>query len=88
MSIGVLLYFAIQTYIWILIARAIISWIPMFGGRVNPDNPLINAVYQITDPPLQILRQYIPSAGGLDLSFLVLFLLLSMLGRVVLSLPI
>lgn len=88
MSLGIILGQMISVYIWILIARAVISWIPMFGGRVNPDNPIVNAIHQITDPPLTILRQYIPSTGGLDISFLVLFLILSMLRSVLYTLPI
>ena len=44
---------------------------------------LVEAIYTVTDPPLQLLRRVIPplKVGGvaLDLSFLVLFIIINVL---------
>ncbi|BEH11133.1 MULTISPECIES: YggT family protein [Geobacter] len=50
-------------YLYIIIARAIISW-------VNPDpyNPIVNFLYRSTEPVLSRVRRVLPDLGGLDLS--------------------
>ena len=56
-------------YIWIVIARAVISW-------VNPDpyNPIVRFLYSATEPVLYRLRRAIPIyAGGIDFSPIIVF---------------
>ena len=50
-------------YIWIIIARAIISW-------VNPDpyHPLVRFLYKVTEPVLAPVRRIIPPIAGIDIS--------------------
>ena len=62
---------AINAYIWIIIARALLSW-------VNPDpyNPIVRFLYRITDPVLRQVRHRLPNLGGLDLSPMVVILIL------------
>jgi YggT family protein len=50
-------------YFWIIIARAVISW-------VNPDpwNPIVQFLYRTTEPILKPVRRLLPSTGGIDLS--------------------
>ena len=50
-------------YGYIIIARALISWI-----NPNPYNPLIRIIYAITDPVLEPIRRLLPDMGGLDIS--------------------
>jgi YggT family protein len=54
-------------YMWIVIARAVISW-------VNPDpyNPIVRFLINATEPVLWRIRRVLPALGGLDLSPLVL----------------
>jgi YggT family protein len=57
-------------YFWIIIARAVISW-------VNPDpfNPIVRFLYRATEPVLQPIRHRLPTlAMGLDLSPMVVML--------------
>jgi len=57
-------------YTWILIARAVISW-------VNPDpyNPIVRFLFAATEPVLRRIRRLVPSvAGGIDFSPLILLL--------------
>lgn len=60
------------------------SWVILFmGPRIDPGNPFIQALNQITDPVLVPLRQIIPTIGGLDFSpMIAIFLLYIMLEAV------
>jgi YggT family protein len=65
----------LTVYTWILIARAVISW-------VNPDpyNPIVRFLYNVTEPVLYRVRRLVPSVfGGIDLSPLILILALQFL---------
>lgn len=58
----------IRTYTWIVIIRALISW-------VNPDpyNPIVRFLHAATDPVLYRIRRLIPASfGGIDFSPLLL----------------
>lgn len=71
LALARLLEIAINAYIWIIIAQAILSW-------VNPDphNPIVRFLYRITEPVLRPIRYRMPIAMGLDLSPIVLILVL------------
>ncbi|MBI5887917.1 MAG: YggT family protein [Deltaproteobacteria bacterium] len=58
-----ILDYALSAYMWIIIIRALISW-------VNPDpyNPIVRFLYAITEPVLYRVRRVLPFMGGLDLS--------------------
>lgn len=61
---------ALSVYMWILIIRVILSW-------VNPDpyNPIVRALYSVTDPVLSWLRRRFPlMAGTIDFSPMVVIL--------------
>ncbi len=55
---------------WILILRAILSWVSQ--GR----SPIEYVMFQLTEPMLTPVRKILPQIGGLDLSVLVLFIIL------------
>ena len=80
------LYYVLWAYLLILIARLILSWIQTFSRDWRPTGIVLviaEAAYTATDPPLRLLRRYIPSLRlgtvALDLSFMVLFLVLILL---------
>lgn len=56
---------ALSLMFWVLILRAILSWISQ--GR----NPMELVLHQLTEPMLAPVRRIIPPIGGLDLSVLV-----------------
>jgi YggT family protein len=67
LAIAQVLSWALTIYMWIVIARAILSW-------VNPDpyNPIVRFLYNATEPLLYRLRAALPLfAGGIDLSPLI-----------------
>jgi YggT family protein len=68
-AVAYVLDFSLTIYMYILIARAILSW-------VNPDpyNPIVSFLYRCTDPVLDRVRRVLPATGGLDLSPLMVLL--------------
>ncbi|CAK8716804.1 MAG: YggT family protein [Candidatus Electronema aureum] len=66
-ALAKLIYIASNAYIWIVIARAVISWV-----NADPYNPIVRFLVQVTDPVLYKIRRYLPPMGGLDLSPMIL----------------
>ena len=67
-GIGVVLDMVLGVMIFVLIARAVISW-------VNPDpyNPIVRFLTASTEPLLKPLRRFIPLiGGGIDITPIVL----------------
>jgi YggT family protein len=77
---------ALQIYIWIVIAAAILSWLIAFNV-VNTRNPAVAAVgeflYRITEPVLRPIRNFMPNLGGIDISPIILFLIILLIERVI-----
>ena len=65
---------AFNVYIFIVIARALISWV-----SPDPYNPIVRFLHNATDPVLYRLRNLLPflRAGTFDFSPIVLLILLS-----------
>lgn len=74
LAVAKLLNFVLGAYIWIVIGRAVLSW-------VNPDpyNPIVKFLRQVTDPLLVKIRQVVPIMGGFDLSPMILILVIMFL---------
>jgi len=62
---------ALTLYLWIVIIRALISW-------VNPDpyNPIVTFLHRVTDPVLIPIARALPPMGGMDFSPLVLIMII------------
>jgi YggT family protein len=69
MAIAKLLNFVLSAYIWVVIARAVITWV-----NADPYNPIVRFLRQVTDPLLMRIRRFVPIMGGMDLSPMVLIL--------------
>jgi YggT family protein len=57
-------------YFWLLIGRAIISWV-----NADPRNQIVRFLIMVTDPPVRVIRRILPSRlryFPLDIAFLVL----------------
>jgi YggT family protein len=68
-AVAYLLDTLLTIYLYILIARAIISW-------VNPDpyNPVVNFLHRVTEPLLAPIRRFLPDLGGIDISPILVFM--------------
>ena len=82
----IVLTYVLWLYLLLLIGRLIISWIQAFSRDWHPTGVILviaEAMYTATDPPLRLLRRYIPTVRlgtvALDLSFMVLFLVILIL---------
>jgi YggT family protein len=77
---------ALDLYVWLLIAAAILSWLIAFNV-VNTRNQFVNGVaeflYRITEPALRPIRQFLPSFGGLDISPIILILIIMLIQRII-----
>lgn len=72
---------ALLAYWFVLLARVILSWVSMAWSPPPGLTPVIRIVYDLTEPVLGLFRRYIPPVGGLDLSPLIIFLILSLIRR-------
>ena len=74
------LHLAITIYIWLIIIRALISWV-----SPDPFNPIVRFLYRATEPVLRPVRQALPTYQiGLDLSPLLVIIGLEIVDRFVL----
>jgi YggT family protein len=77
---------ALQLFLLLLFIRVVFDWVFVLSRSWRPSGPLVvllEIVYSVTDPPLRLLRRFIPSLriGGfsLDLAFIVLVILIYVL---------
>ena len=78
-AIADVVYYLLTFYLYIVIARAIISWV-----SPNPYNPIVNFLYQATEPVLRYARRIIPPIGGtLDLSPILVLVAIVFLRKII-----
>ena len=70
-----------ELYSLIMLARVLVSWL-----QVDPYNPLVRLLYQLTEPVLAPIRQLLPQTGGLDFSPMVALIALLVLEQIVIGL--
>jgi YggT family protein len=70
MAVAKIIHIVLTIYMWIIIARAIISW-------VNPDpyNQIVQFLYRMTEPVLMPVRRLLPFGRmGIDVSPIIVIL--------------
>jgi YggT family protein len=76
---------ALQLYIYLIIAAAVLSWLIAFGV-VNTRNQFVAMVgdflYRITEPALRPIRNFMPNLGGIDISPIILILLIILIDNI------
>ena len=60
----------ITLYLVVLFARVVLSWIRL------PYNPIVQAIFRITEPVLSPIRRRLPVTWGIDFSPMIVFMLL------------
>src|SRR6476660_2478982 len=90
--VGQVLYVALTCFLVVLIFRLVMDYVFQFARSWQPGKAMVvilEAAYTVTDPPLKLLRRFIPPLrlGGvaLDLSFFVLMIIVWILITVVRS---
>jgi YggT family protein len=69
-AVAKVLDIALTIFMWIIIARAILSWV-----SPDPYNPIVRFIHNVTEPILHQIRRRIPlSFGGIDFSPIIILL--------------
>jgi YggT family protein len=70
LAVARLLELVLWAYFWVIIARALISWV-----SPDPFNPIVRFLYRVTEPVLRPIRRRLPTFQmGLDLSPMIVIL--------------
>jgi YggT family protein len=70
-----------KLYLLVLLVYAVVSWVPSLRGRWT------DYLAMLVEPVLVPVRRVIPPLGGLDLSFLVVFIVIQLVdGNIVVPL--
>lgn len=70
MALAKVLDMVLLLYMWIVIARAVLSWV-----SPDPFNPIVRFIHNITEPVLLQIRRNLPvSFGGIDVSPIIVIL--------------
>ena len=64
-----LIDFTLSAYMWVVIGRAIISWV-----NADPYNPVVRFLHEVTEPALSRIRRLLPGMGGMDISPMILIM--------------
>jgi len=77
---GLVVQIVLSVFIACMWIRFIVSWVQVFARQWNPRGVLLlalEAVFSVTDPPINALRKVVPQlrigSVSLDLSFLIVF---------------
>lgn len=70
-----------RLYSYAILARIVLSWVPL-----EHNNPVVQFIYNITEPILAPFRIILPLGGmGLDLSPIIVFFLINLLQRSIIN---
>lgn len=74
-SLAGLIDLAIDLYVWLLIASAIMSWLVAFNV-LNRHHRIVRMIgeflWRVTEPALRPIRRVVPDLGGIDISPVIL----------------
>lgn len=76
-EVATLIILILQVYCYVLVARAILSWIDQ-----RQQWGISRVLADITEPLIRPVRQVVPPMGGFDISFIIVFFGIQMLIRV------
>ena len=63
-ALGTVLDYALLFYMWIIIARAVLSWV-----SPDPYNPIVRFIHNVTEPVMYPIRRRFPLGfDGIDFS--------------------
>lgn len=69
-ALATILNYALVFYMWIIIARAVLSWV-----SPDPYNPIVRFIHNVTEPVLYQVRRRLPFGfSGIDFSPLLVLL--------------
>jgi len=76
-AVAVVLYHALNIFMWLIIARAILSWV-----SPDPFNPVVRFINNVTEPALYYIRAKLPvNFSGIDISPIIVILIIIFLQK-------
>jgi YggT family protein len=72
-----IIFLLLQIFEFILIARMLLSWFP----NIDYSNPIIQFIFDITEPVLRPIRDLLPPTSGIDFSPLIVILIIQVFMR-------
>lgn len=73
----IIIYYILTIFQFILLARVLLGWFP----SIDRTNPIVRLLYDVTEPVLKPIRDLLPQTGMVDFSPLVVFLIITVLMR-------
>ncbi|MDQ4078639.1 MAG: YggT family protein [Chloroflexota bacterium] len=68
---------------FLVLARILMSWLPMIGVRIDPYNPIVRFLIDTTDVFLEPFRRLIPPIANIDFSPIIALLVLDLVRQLV-----
>jgi YggT family protein len=88
------LYLVVTVFLWLMLIRLVVDWVQVFARSWSPRGPILfvlEIVYTVTDPPIKLVRRFVPplrlGSVALDTSFLLVLVVVYLLQRFVVALP-
>ena len=81
MGLIAIVQFVFTLYTVILLARVLIGFV-----QVDPHHPVVQFLFQVTEPLLAPIRNFMPRGSGLDFSPLIAFIVIRVLEQIVIGL--
>ena len=85
-AIGQILIFALDIYMYVIIASVVISWLLAFeviNVRNEQAARLVALLNRATEPVYKRLRKFIPPLGGMDLTQLIVIVAIYLLQNII-----
>jgi YggT family protein len=91
-GIGAILALILNLFTLALVGRLVLDYIRVFSPSWRPTGFILwlaTTIYAITDPAVNFVRKFVPplrlGSVALDLSFIVIFVAVQILGRIVMT---
>ena len=73
-----IIHIAFEILTYIIFIRVILSWFPH-----NPYQPLIKLIYQISNPILNPIRNFVSPIGGIDISPIIAIFIIQFIKNII-----
>lgn len=70
----------LQLFVLLILARVLMSWV-----QVDPYHPVVQFIYQATEPFLKPVRDVLPPTAGFDFSPIIVLILAQVIARIILN---
>lgn len=76
-----IIIFILRIFEFVLLARVLLSFFP----NIDRSNPVVQILYDVTEPVLRPIRDLLPQSGMIDFSPLIVFLVIQVIVSILLQ---